>query len=218
MCEVHQGGKEGVELILDGPLSLFSATQKYGLQLALFLPVVLLCRDFDVVAELRWGAKRMEKRFVITAADRLVSHVAETGMYLPPEMKMFVDLFRKKITDWQISDEADVFPLGDGFWVPDFRLTHVLTGKPIFLEVLGFWRRASAEKHLERLRKHCAQQFLLAVSDQLKVDDAELEGLPAGIHRFKQMPLPDEIARLADELVQGGPYAARVGRSRSGLD
>jgi hypothetical protein len=42
--------------------------------------------------------------------------------------------------------------------------------------------------------------FLLAVSDQLHIDDAALEGMPAAIHRFRQMPLPDEIARLAQEL------------------
>jgi len=40
---------------------------------------------------------------------------------------------------------------------------------------------------------------VLAVSDQLHIDDTALEGLSAGIHRFRQMPLPDEVARLASE-------------------
>ena len=77
------------------------------------------------------------------------------------------------------------------------------TGRRVFLEVLGFWRRSSAEKHLARLRQHAPEPFLLAVSDQLHIDEADLEGLPAGIHRFRQMPLPDEIARLAGELTTG---------------
>jgi hypothetical protein len=42
---------------------------------------------------------------------------------------------------------------------------------------------------------------LLAVSDQLRIDDADLEGLPAGVHRFRQMPLPEEVARLASQIV-----------------
>jgi predicted nuclease of restriction endonuclease-like RecB superfamily len=92
-------------------------------------------------------------------------------------------------------------PLGDSFWVPDYRLTHRATGRVVFLEVLGFWRRASAERHLQRLRQYATQPFLLAVSDRLHVEDAALEGLPAGIHRFRQMPLPDEIARLAEALI-----------------
>ena len=92
----------------------------------------------------------------------------------------------------------------DGFWAPDFRLVHKETSSAVLLEVLGFWRRSSAEKHLERLRQHVREPFLLAVSDQLHIDEAELEGLAAGIHRFRNMPLPDEIARLAETLRTSG--------------
>jgi predicted nuclease of restriction endonuclease-like RecB superfamily len=120
---------------------------------------------------------------------------------------MFVELFRKRVEGWQIEEESEVFVLGDGalFWVPDFRLIHTATERTVLLEVLGFWRRASAERHLQRLREHAREPFLLAVSDQLHIEDAELEGLPAGIHRFRQMPLPDEIARLAEEVLKQSP-------------
>jgi predicted nuclease of restriction endonuclease-like RecB superfamily len=201
ICDVARTGADSCRMTIDGPLSLFSATQKYGLQLALFLPAILLCRNFELEAELRWGAQRKPKTLTLSSDDGLVSHAADTGTYVPPELGMFVELFRKRVTDWDIAEEAEIFPLGGGFWIPDFRLTHRSTGKSVLLEVLGFWRRASAEKHLERLKKHASMPFLLAVSDQLHVDDAALEGLPAGIHRFRQMPLPDEVARLAHELV-----------------
>jgi uncharacterized protein len=201
ICEIERTGSDSFALHLDGPLSLFSATQKYGLQLALFLPALLQCHDFDLKAELRWGPQRKPKVFTLSSADGLVSHLADSGMYVPPELGMFAELFRKKVTGWEIADEIDVQPLGDGFWVPDYRLVHRGTGRAVLLEVLGFWRRSSAERHLERLRQHAREPFLLAVSDQLRIDDAELEGLPAGVHRFRQMPLPEEIARLANQAV-----------------
>ncbi len=201
VCEIRHTEPEGYQLHLDGPLSLFAATQKYGLQLALFLPALLLCRDFDLKAELRWGPQRKPKSFTLAPADGLVSHSADSGMYVPPELAMFLELFRKKIVDWDIVEESEILPLGDSFWVPDFRLRHRQTDQLVLLEVLGFWRRSSVERHLERLRRYAEQPFLLAVSDQLRVEDADLEGLPAGIHRFRQMPLPDEVARLAAELV-----------------
>jgi predicted nuclease of restriction endonuclease-like RecB superfamily len=200
IAEIEKGDADSFRLHLDGPLSLFSATQKYGLQLALFLPVVLQCRDFELEAKLRWGTERKEKVFRLTPRDGLVSHLPETGMYVPPELAMFAELFRKKIADWELLEETEVLPLGDGFWVPDFRLVHKKTQKTIYLEVLGFWRKSSAEKHLERLRKHAKAPFILAVSDQLHIDDAELADVPAGVHRFRQMPLPDEIARLAEKI------------------
>src|SRR5262249_34820653 len=55
VCDVVDGAPGEYVLRLDGPLSLFSATQKYGLQLALFLPAVLRCREFHLKAELSWG-------------------------------------------------------------------------------------------------------------------------------------------------------------------
>jgi predicted nuclease of restriction endonuclease-like RecB superfamily len=203
VCELSRTGPETCELRLDGPLSLFSATQKYGLQLALFLPAVLLCKDFELRAELLWGPQRKPKTFFLTHEDGLVSHAGDTGMYVPVELTMFTELFRKKIAAWEIREETELLPLGDGFWVPDFSLVHRATGEVVYLEVLGFWRRASAERHLERLRKYAERPFLLAVSDQLHVEDAALDGLPAGIHRFRQMPLPDEVVRLAEDLLSG---------------
>ncbi len=200
VCDVERLGPDSFELRLDGPLSLFSATQKYGLQLALFLPTLLLCKDFELKAELLWGPQRKPKTFLLGPGDGLRSQREEQGMYVPAELGMFVELFRKRIEEWELLEEADIYPLGDTFWVPDFRLRHRATGKVVLLEVLGFWRKSSAEKHLARLRKHAAEPFLLAVSDQLHIDETELRDVPAGIHRFRNMPLPDEIARLAAEL------------------
>jgi len=202
VCTMEAIGPDSYKLNLDGPMSLFSATQKYGLQLALFLPAVLLCKDFELTADLRWGPQRKPKELVVTPKDGLTSHAADSGMYVPPELGMFAELFRKRIKDWDLVEETEVLPLGSGFWVPDFRLVHRSSGQVVLLEVLGFWRRSSAEAHLQRLREHVKEPFLLAVSDQLHIEDGELADLPAGIHRFRNMPLPDEIARLAEELIR----------------
>jgi hypothetical protein len=201
ICEISKAGKDAYRLQLDGPLSLFSATQKYGLQLALFLPTLLLCRDFQLHAEVRWGAERKEKKFSLTGRDGLVSHQSETGMFVPPEVPMFVELFRKKAADWEISDETEIVALGDRFWVPDFRLTHRPTGGVVLLDVLGFWRKASVDRHLEMLRAHAGRPFLVALSDQLHVEEAEVADIPANVVRFRNLPLADEVAKRALQLI-----------------
>jgi predicted nuclease of restriction endonuclease-like RecB superfamily len=188
-------------LNLDGPLSLFSATQKYGLQLALFLPTLLLCKHFELKAKLRWGPERKEKQFHLSHEDGLVSHQAETGAYVPPEATMFVELFRKKIADWEISDETEIIPLGKNVWVPDYRLVHRKSGNVVLLDILGFWRRSSAERHLAMLKEHAGAPFIVAISDQLNVEEAELDGLPDNVVRFRNMPLAEEVAKRADLLI-----------------
>ena len=48
--------------------------------------------DFELKAELRWGAQRKPKHFTLTPRDGLVAHQADSGTYVPPEMAMFVEL------------------------------------------------------------------------------------------------------------------------------
>ena len=116
---------------------------------------------------------------------------------------MFVESFRKRAHGWELKEETEAYPLGNGFWVPDFRLVHRASGRSVLLEVLGFWRKGSAEKHLAYLKRYASEPFVLAVSDQLHIEEEALEGLPAGVARFRNMPLADEVARLAEEALRG---------------
>jgi len=165
------------------------------------LPTLLLCRHFELKAKLRWGAERKEKVFHLSAKDGLVSHQAETGAYVPPEVPMFVELFRKKIADWDISDETEIIPLGKNVWVPDYRLVHRASGNIVLLDILGFWRRSSALRHFEMLKAHAGGPFIVALSDQLNVEERELEGLPDNVVRFRNMPLPEEVVKRANALL-----------------
>jgi predicted nuclease of restriction endonuclease-like RecB superfamily len=204
VCDIESRG-DTLLLRLDGPLSLFSATQKYGLQLALFLPAILACPRFELTAELRWGPQCKEKAFVLTQAEGLTASGPDPGQFVPPELTLFVELFRKKVTDWDLAEEVEIFRLANHFWVPDFRLTERKSQRAVYLEVLGFWRRSSLDTYLERLRRHGTTPFVLAVSDQLHVEEESLDGLPVWIHRFRNMPLPDEIVRLAGEVLAAIP-------------
>ncbi|MBO0697893.1 MAG: DUF790 family protein [Zavarzinella sp.] len=198
ICEIHPGGPEAYILRLDGPLSLFSATQKYGVQLANFLPTLLQCKRFELTAAVRWGAQRKEKTFTLTDADGLRSHTVDYGDYIPKDLLMFADSFRKSVTDWELSAEADVVMLPSGPWAPDYQLIHRATGEVVRLEVLGFWRRTDAEKLYRRLAAEHPSPFILAVSDQLNIDEVPADEWGDQIYRFKRTPLPAEIIRLAE--------------------
>ncbi len=88
---------QGYTFHIDGPLSLFSSTTKYGLQMAMFLPALLLCDDFRLDAELRWGPKREPRTFHLESSDGLISHYQDAGTYVPPELNAFVERFRQVV-------------------------------------------------------------------------------------------------------------------------
>ena len=197
ICEIHSSGPDSYTLKLDGPLSLFSSTQKYGMQLSVFLPTVLQCRRFELTAAVRWGTQRKEKVFTLNASDGLRSHLADYGDYVPKDLLMFAASFREKVTDWSISSEAALVPLTNGFWTPDYELTHLPSGGKVLLEILGFWRKTDVEKHYRRIRSEVKAPFVLAVSEQLNVDEAANDDWKTNIYRFKKTPLVDEVVKLA---------------------
>ncbi len=187
----------GYTFHLDGPLSLFSATNKYGLQMALFLPALLLCEDFRMEAELRWGPKRDPRTFQLEAADGLVSHYQDTGQYTPAELNAFLERFKVVAPSWEVTEATDIIELGkEGVWVPDYRFIHKSSGLDVFVEILGFWKRSSLERTLRLLPKHGPPRYLLAISDRLKVDEESLQDLPSPVLRFKEIPNAQEITLL----------------------
>jgi predicted nuclease of restriction endonuclease-like RecB superfamily len=202
ICSIHEDASNSYTLRLDGPLSLFSSTQKYGLQLALFLPTLLHCKAFDLKASVRWGAERKEKHFALSSSDGLRSHLADFGVYTPPEVQMFAESFATKVKGWVLETDPHPISLSDGIWVPDFKLVHPAKGKEVLVEIFGFWRREHIQQHYKKLQKEMAGRFLLCVSEQMRVDEDDEAAFGNAVYRFKRTPLPEEVARLA-RLVAG---------------
>jgi predicted nuclease of restriction endonuclease-like RecB superfamily len=194
--------RDGYVFHIDGPLSLFSATTKYGLQVAWFLPALLHCSEFRLDAELRWGPKREPRTFHLEAGDGLISHQADTGTYTPAELAAFVERFRQVAPAWEISESTELIELGrEGVWVPDYRVVHQVTGTDVFVEILGFWKQSSVRRLLRLLPLYGPKRFVLAISDRLKVDEEALQDLQGPILRFREIPNASELVALLNTFV-----------------
>ncbi len=193
---------QGYVFQIDGPLSLFSATNKYGLQIALFLPALLHCEQFRLEAEVHWGPRREPRRFLLEARDGLVPHTGDEGVFVPAEQTAFLERFRQVARGWEATEATDVVELGgQGVWVPDYRFTHVERGLDVSCEVLGFWKRSSVERLLALLPKFGPPRYVLAISDRLKVDEEALGELNAPVLRFKEIPNASEMAALLEQFL-----------------
>ncbi|WP_169976765.1 DUF790 family protein [Tautonia rosea] len=194
----------GYTFYLDGPLSLFMATNRYGLQMALFLPALLRCADFRVDAELRWGPKRQPRTFHLEASDGLVSHYQESGEYIPSEIKAFLDRFRQVAPDWEVTETTELIDLGrEGVWVPDYKFVHLPTGTDVIVEILGFWKRSALDRLLRVLPHHGPPRYLLAISDSMKVDEGAAKDLEGPVLRFKEIPNAREMLALLKGFLPG---------------
>ncbi len=212
MCRIQKSGNTSYTFNLDGPLSLFSSTQKYGLQLALFLPTLLHCKAFSMAADVLWGAERKAKRFELDANDGLRTHAPDFGTFTPPELATFSENVRERISDWEWTDEPNPIELGgaDGIWVPDGKLTHIKTGNEVFVEFFGYWRKANIELLHQRLVKKIPNQFILVVADSLRADEATDAEFGPEIVRYKRTPSADEVQKAATLLIQAEKPSKRA--------
>ncbi len=185
---------------LDGPLSLFSSTQKYGLQLAMFLPSLLHCKAFQLTADVRWGVEKKEKSFELSANDGLRTHYQDFGVYTPKEFTLFLESFRATVSDWTIDDNPSLIALEGGVWVPDFTLTHTPTGKEVYVEMFGFWRKLDLESHYKRLKSQRPGQFLLVVSEAMRADEDVEATFGDEVYRYKRTPSAEAIVKLAAKI------------------
>lgn len=167
-------------LRLDGPLSLFRQTQRYGLQLALFLPTVLALDAFELTAVITWGQGRVPATFTLTHKDPPRSLRREKGLWESDEERNLKKQWKKLKTPWKLERCQRIVDLkGRGVLVPDYVIRHP-DGRLALLELVWSWRRATFEKRYELLQEAAPSNLIVAVSVRRHVGEDDNPTLPEG--------------------------------------
>ena len=191
--------KGGWRLTLDGPASLFKATQRYGLQLALFLPALCHCERWTLEALVAWGTTKAEMTLQLDHKTGLVTHTKERGTWESDEERHFKKSFAKLKTPWALRRSTRIVDLdGRGVLVPDYILSHP-DGRTALLELVWFWRRRHFESRLELLRRAGPPNLVVAYAERMNTGDSTLPPLE-GVVGFKGVIQPKRIV-AACELV-----------------
>jgi predicted nuclease of restriction endonuclease-like RecB superfamily len=202
IVDLEQVGDSTYRLTFDGPMSLFAATTRYGLQIANLLPLILQSQAFELKATLAWGPTRKKKWMLVDPDDNLVAGQIDDSQYMPQDLQDFYQLFQKKIHDIEIVINTDLISMRQNIWLPDFKLIHKHSGSIVYLELLGYWRRANLERRLQILQQ-CDVRWLLAISRSLHTDKhLDLASHP-NVYLYRSFPSVDEIAQcVRDRLSQ----------------
>ncbi len=181
----------GYEVLLDGPVSLFRLSQKYGLQLAVFLPALLLCTRWKMEAEIVMpdGTRRF---FPLDESAGLVSHYHDSTLYDSLLERTFAERFTEIDSGWQIEREVAILNLKDTVFIPDFAFRHT-DGRTALLEIVGFWRPDYLQKKFMKLRRAGRTDMVVAVSADLNVGEEDLADVPGSVFFFKNRINPHEV-------------------------
>jgi predicted nuclease of restriction endonuclease-like RecB superfamily len=200
--EPLEGG--GYRLHIDGPMSLFGPTTKYGLELALSLPALLECGSVRLKAELRWGKRREKLRFeqLFTQAPGLGAESAGVRtevLELCEAIGASKSGFRARL-----SEELLLLGEGGGVLVPDLELSHPEREGTVLVELLGFWSRDAVFQRIEAAQRGLSAPVLFAASSRLRVSEELLEGDPAAsLYVYKGKVNTAALLRKAEELLNG---------------
>jgi predicted nuclease of restriction endonuclease-like RecB superfamily len=192
---------EGYEIRLDGPVSMFHRSQKYGIQMAVFLPALLTCVNWRMRAEIsmkpgeRGGAGASAFFEMDSNQQQLRSSYLPAA---PAENAVLEQLPRSWAayeSAWTLERSSEVVNLGESAFVPDFVLRHE-DGALFYLEALGFWTPRHLQERLREFEHYGIRNFLIAAWDELRGSrDPLTRVLPhVIIYKKKLEPVAVELA------------------------
>lgn len=197
--------RDGYEVRLDGPVSLFQRSKKYGVQMAVFLPALLLCKNWHMRAEIaeQGQAGRGHAFFELDSNQKqLTSHYLTDAPQEKSVAEKLVASWGRYETAWQLEASREVIDLGESAFIPDFVLTRN-DGRKFYLEILGFWTPQHLEKRLGEFAHARFENFILAAWDELRGSRDPLTRPPRHALIFKRSLDPVALELAVEELAQG---------------
>lgn len=153
---------------VDGPMSLFKLTKRYGTSLAKLLPTIINNRYW-----------RLEAKIIDRMNNNRLLNLELDGLRHGRYMKQTVDdatfdsmveedlavRFKALNTGWELTREPEPLPVGKYAMIPDFLLKKDTL--KVYLEVVGFWTPEYLEDKMRKLSMIKDVDMIVAVNRQL---------------------------------------------------
>ncbi len=198
-----QTRKKMILLEIDGPLSLFVQTQKYGINLANFFPAILHQPKWGLDAEVRIR-KNLVHSLHLDQSCGIRSHYRQFLAYIPEEIKLFSQQLAKQIPGWELTSSPEFVTLtGESLCFPDYLLTHY-SGKKVALELFHTWHAAPLRSRLDQLDAQNEAPLLIGISRGLLKNVQLAEQVEASVYLshygffFREAPTAAKLRPLLD--------------------
>ncbi len=200
----------GYRIDIDGPLSLFSNVERYGIAMAKLLPAVLKCEDWRLAAKVNVGGS--EKLFRLSPRTGLKSHYRDEPVFdSAPEEAFFAKFARNTKSKWRIEREGSILDLKETVLIPDFVFTHA-DGRIVHLEIVGFWTPEYLTKKLDKLGRVRDAAVVVAAPESL---NCATEQFPGTVIRYKSRLLIKDVLPALDAAAPPPERPARSKRKKN---
>ena len=144
---------------IDGPISLFKLTDRYGTSIAKLLPSIISSGKWSlnswIVRKTMSGKKIYEFNISSLEVPRLLtdpynSNKISTSYFDSSVEEKFANRFEQLANGWRLIREPDpLIVSGGGAFIPDFMIQKY--DRRIYLEIVGFWTKEYLQKKIQKL-------------------------------------------------------------------
>jgi len=170
-------------ITVDGPLSLFKLTQRYGTSMAKVLPSIFQAKYWEingsVIRKTQFGKRIFPLRLTsIQIGKKISGSPVEKRQNLAFDSLVeeeFYNNFTSLKSGWKITREPPPLIVGRHVFIPDFSFEKRET--KVYMEIAGFWTKNYLERKVEKLQQLRGVNIIIAANQRLACDKlAHLQG------------------------------------------
>jgi uncharacterized protein len=168
---IHDG-----KISLEGPISLFKLTEKYGSAFAKLLPVVMESARWSLRASI--SRKTFQgKRIYDFTLDHTQRPIFETELetaVIGFDSAIEKEFYQLSFKGWVVRREPTVLKAGQYAFIPDFSLER--NGTRIYVEIIGFWTPEYLKHKIQKLNQlQEKESMILLVNRNLACTGSEFQ-------------------------------------------
>lgn len=191
----------GYNVKVDGPVSLFKLSHRYGTSIAKLLPHIVSTQEWRIHALIL--RSRGDKNLLNLHLDS-DSHGEYLKAPIPRERtydslleESFADRFKALDTGWEITREPSPLPVGRRVMIPDFLLEKA--NMEVYMEIAGFWTPDYLRHKIEQLRGVDGIDMIVAANMRHACKELDRIGKKMDVVYYKnEVPLQPIYQHLKD--------------------
>ncbi len=184
---------------LDGPISLFLQTQKYGFNLAAFFPVIALLSQWELQAKIEISKSvRQQGLLSLNQNSPLISHYKNFSAYIPEDFKIFEEQFKSKSLNWSLDNESEnILFDGNNYFFPDYKFVNA--DKIVYLELFHAWHKKALMQRIISIKSNNSFSYIMGVAKSLLKDKEMSESVSISDYFnkngfvFREIPTANQV-------------------------
>jgi len=218
---------QGDKISLEGPISLFKLTEKYGSAFAKLLPIIMESSRWSLKASISRKTFQGKRIYDFTLDHTknsffgTESETAEIGF----DSAIEKEFYQLSFHGWTVRREPTVLKAGQYAFIPDFSLER--NGTKIYVEIVGFWTPEYLKhkiQKLNQLQENEKESLILLVNRNLSCTGSEFQAenllfydrkipyleMIKILRRYEEKQQAEEIAKLRGIEISFGSDASVI--------